>query len=155
MSVLAVYMLSNSNILLQEGVSHDAVLYDQQFKELKRQPGKSMHEAWLAYEPNITSQRRTYMVVPDKYVTWFDSTESSAILDTDTLAAFPMTDLWTSDGVSIPAMVVTCSPDLTRFAGIGEYNNVQTFHVRSNNHLGHPTTSVRRVDTLCKESTIR
>lgn len=153
-SVLAVYMLANNNILLQEGITHDAVLYDQQFNEVRRQKGKPMHETWLQYEPNITLQRKTAMIVPEKYVTWLNSTETSAILDTNSLEAFPMEDLWKIENTSVSAMMVTASPDLSRYAGIGEYNSVQTLHVRARDSAGIAKTAVKRVDSLHQQSKI-
>ena len=147
-------MLSNGNVLLQEGVTHDAVIYDQQFNEVKRQKGTPMHETWLAYEPNITCQRKTNMVVQDKYVTWFNSTESSAILDVETLEAYQMDGLWKMEATTVSAMVVTASPDLSKYAGIGEYTNVQTFHIRARDHTGSPVTTVKRIDALCQDGTM-
>lgn len=157
MSVIAVYCLSNGSLLVQEGVSHDAVLFDQQFKELKRLLGTPMFPTWIPVEASITSQRRSIMIEEDRYVTWLNGLYSSALIDLSTFQSYDMDRLWMVGDSQGPAMsvVAACSSDLADYVGIGNFDNRSTLHVSITDHQGRKTNAAKSCEELTGSSSPR
>lgn len=154
MSIIAVYLLSNGSVLVQEGVSHDAVLFDQRFAELKRLLGTPMFPTWVPVEASITSQRRSVVIEEDRYVTWLNGLYSSALIDLATFQSYDMDRLWLMGPSQGPAMsvVAACSSDLADYVGIGNFDNRSTLHVGLTDDRGRKTTAAKSCEELTGSS---
>ena len=107
-----------------------------------------MFATWREFEPRISAQRRTQMVVEDKYVTWFDGTYSSAVIDLNTMQSYPMGPLWLTESGPVMSVVASSASDLSKFAGLGQTEDLQTIHFRGADSSGQPKTTIKKCSEI-------
>ena len=126
--------MENGNLLVQESMSHDLVIYNMNMVELFRAAGEELDATCMEKEDIITTTRRTYFTDEGTSVLWFNGLSRLSVFCCLKFTHHEIGGFWDYGEQKALGVLVCCTTKQKKIFGIGHCSGAYTIHSAIKQH---------------------